>query len=126
MSTLRRFDLTVGFRGDVLPPVSYEEALHRVQAYCTDPKSGWATYDLCGVEARRAGMFKTLTPWSLLWADALAGQVRVGDISSFTIAKRQKLAGRIAAVPEDQDLDGLAPESVVLGRPDYDVEEPQI
>lgn len=91
----------------MLPPVSYEEALHRVQAYCTHPMSGWATYDLCGIEARRAKLFDTVTPWSLLWTGALAGQVRVGDISNFTIARRQQLARHIAAVPEDQDLNGL-------------------
>jgi hypothetical protein len=100
-------DLTQGFVDNALPPIPYEDALHRVQAYCTAVASGWATYDLCAVQGRLAGVFDTITPWSLLLADALAGQVQVRDISEFNLERRQELAQLLAAVPEDQDLNDL-------------------
>jgi hypothetical protein len=101
------FDFARGFEGNVLPPVSFDDALRRVCAYCTDPTSGWATYDLCGVEARLDGHFETVTPWSLLWADALAGQVQVGDIARFSVERRENFAHRLISVPAGVDLNNL-------------------
>ncbi len=63
--------------------MTFRDALHRVSAYCTEVSSGWATYDLCGVDARLAGQFETISPWSLLAAEALAGRIQVRDIAGF-------------------------------------------
>lgn len=101
------FDFTNGFGGDVLPPVAFEDALHRVRAYCTDVNSGWSTYDLCGIEARLDGYFEQVRPWSLLAADALAGQIQVRDVARFDARHRVEFANRLMAVPPRIDLDQL-------------------
>jgi Family of unknown function (DUF6308) len=101
------FVVTSGFGGAVLPPVPFRDALHRVCAYCTEVGSGWATYDLCGVDARLAGQFETVSPWSLLVADALAGRVQVRDIAGFDLSHRIEFANRLNAIPPSTDLDEL-------------------
>lgn len=101
------FNLTRRFGGDVLPPVSFADALHRVRAYCTEPGSGWSTYDLCSIDARLDGQFDTVSPWSLLWADALAGQVRVRDIAGFDLNHRIEFTNRLIAIPASTDLHEL-------------------
>lgn len=99
-------DVARGFSGDALPPIPYEHALTRVISFCTNPASGWLSYDLCGVEARKSGLFASVTPWSLLLADALAGRVQVGDVAGFTLEQRTRFATRLAAVPVG-DLNSL-------------------
>src|SRR4051794_189475 len=54
-----------------LPPVPVSDAIKRVRTFLTSPRSGYGPYDLAGGAARRAGQFKAVAPWSLLWADAL-------------------------------------------------------
>jgi hypothetical protein len=53
------------------------------------------------------GHFETVTPWSLLWADALAGQVQVRDISGFSVERRENFADRLISVPAETDLNDL-------------------
>ena len=53
----KAFDVTQGFGGDVLGPVSMEDAAKRLLAYCTTVGSGWATHDLAAAHLRRAGLF---------------------------------------------------------------------
>jgi hypothetical protein len=83
----------------------------RVVGYCTHPKSGWQTYDMLGAVARSHGQFNEIAPWSLLWADTLAGRISVSDIAGFTYDFRSTLAQRLKAVPvkdlADMDDDGL-------------------
>ncbi|MGY1702821.1 DUF6308 family protein [Geodermatophilus sp. SYSU D00766] len=99
MATSKAFDVARGFTGPALPPIPYDHALTRVKSFCTNPVSGWLSYDLCGVQARKSGLFASLTPWSLLWAGALAGRVQVGDVARFTLEERTRFAKRLAAVP---------------------------
>jgi hypothetical protein len=104
--TLDSFDVALGFSGNTLPPVPYEQAVTRVISFCTNPASGWLSYDLCGVAARNSGLFGSVTPWSLLWAGALAGRVEVGDVAGFTLERRTQFAEHLAAVPVG-DLNNL-------------------
>jgi hypothetical protein len=108
----RVFDVATGFVGKTLPAVLYSEAVHRVKAFCTSPRSGWITYDLAGEHARRSGQFTTVGPWSLLYATALAGQITIDNIASFTAARRLQLAELLRAVPPDVALHELAADGV--------------
>ena len=47
---------------------------------------------------------ETMTPWSLLWADALAGQLSVGDLGGFSLERRTTFTQRISAIPAGKDL----------------------
>ncbi|MFC0030185.1 DUF6308 family protein [Micromonospora chaiyaphumensis] len=100
-------DVTAGFAGDVLPPVSIEDAASRILAYCTSRHSGWAVYDLAGIGARSAGLLDEVSTWSLLFANALNGRVELKQIADFDLTRRREFAHRISRVPADQDLHHL-------------------
>lgn len=106
-------DLSPGMTGGI-GEVTVEDATRRTLAFCTHPASGWQTYDLAGAAARAAGHFDQFAPWSLFWADALAGRLSVADLAGFTHERREELTSRLAAVRkvplaqmEDRDLDAL-------------------
>lgn len=98
------FDVTAGFVSARLEPVPVSDAVRRVLAYCTTPRSGWAVYDLAAVEARRAGLFDQVAPWSLLYANALNGRVAIKQAAAFDSGQRTEFAGRLAAIPAGKDL----------------------
>lgn len=87
-----------------LPPIPYQDALRRVQAYMAAEGTGWATYDLPGIHARRAGYFATVGPWSLLPVIALSGRVAQKQVAAFTHDRRQEFAKRVASVPDQVPL----------------------
>ncbi|SCL48744.1 hypothetical protein GA0070617_0966 [Micromonospora yangpuensis] len=93
-----------GFDGDVLAPVSVTDATRRVLAFCTEPRSGWATYHLAARGTRASGLFDQVTTWSLFYANALAGRVDIKDVADFSLERRRDFAARVAAVPEGADL----------------------
>jgi hypothetical protein len=97
------FDIARGFPGGI-SPIPSDHAAKRVISFCCDPHSGWRTYDLAGAAARAAGHFETVAPWSLLWADALAGQLSVENLGEFSLERRTTFARRISAVPAGKDL----------------------
>ena len=103
MTVVRDFRLVTGFDGDTLSTVPYADALHRVEAFCTARGSGWLTYDLAGIQARTSGVFDVVAVWSLLWADALAGQLAVQDIAGFNVSDV-----RISPKRSQISLSGLA------------------
>lgn len=110
-------DVTAQFGGSALPAVSFSDALHRLRTFVTHPHSGWSTYDLAAVHARESGAFDWVTPWSLLLADALAGQISIRNVSDFNFERRREFAKRVGAIPvavdlADLDKDGVA--AVVL------------
>lgn len=84
--------------------IPYMDALNRITAYLGEPGSGWTTYDLPAVHARRVGHLKTVGPWDILLANALSGRTDQSDVAGFTLARRQDFADRIAAVPTDTAL----------------------
>jgi hypothetical protein len=90
--------------GNVLGPVPLEHAARRLRAYCTEPDSGWSTYDLAGLIARASGAFDQVSSWSLFYANALNGQVTLANVAAFDRALRRDFASRLAAVPHDIDL----------------------
>lgn len=96
-------DIAQGFPGGI-PPIPSEHAAKRIVSFCCHPHSGWRTYDLAAAAARAAGHFDTVAPWSLLWADALAGQLSMNNLGEFSLERRTRLAQRISAVPADKDL----------------------
>lgn len=98
------FDIAVGYEGATLGAVPFDDAVARVLAFCTSPSSGWITYDLAGVHARRAGRFDEVSAWALLLADALAGQVSIRNVADFTQARRERFAELTRAVHPDRDL----------------------
>jgi hypothetical protein len=91
-----------------LPALPYTDTVRRVTAYLGQTGSGWATYDLPSIHARRAGQFLTVGPWSLLLANALSGRVDQKNIAGFTLEHREDFARRIAAVPENTPLANLS------------------
>jgi hypothetical protein len=97
------FDIARGSPGGI-PPIPSDHAAKRVVSFCCDPHSGWRTYDLAGTAARAAGHFDTVAPWSLLWADILAGQLSVDNLGEFSLERRNRLAQRISAIPAGKDL----------------------
>jgi hypothetical protein len=97
------FDIARGFPGGI-PPIPSDHAAKRVVSFCCDPHSGWRTYDLAGTAARAAGHFDTVAPWSLLWADTLAGQLSVDNLGEFSLERRTRFAQRISAIPAGKDL----------------------
>ncbi|EHB54020.1 hypothetical protein MycrhDRAFT_4483 [Mycolicibacterium rhodesiae JS60] len=97
------FDIARGFT-DGIQPIPWEHAVKRVTSFCCNRHSGWQSYDLAGAAARDAGLFDTVAPWSLLWADALAGRLSVDDLDGFTLERRKTFAERISAVPAEKDL----------------------
>ncbi|OBG94395.1 hypothetical protein A5697_26275 [Mycobacterium sp. E3251] len=100
---MSEFDIARGFPGGI-PPIPTDHAVKRVVAFCCSPRSGWRSYDLAGAAARAAGHFDTVAPWSLLWADALAGRLSVDDLDGFSLERRTTFAERISAVPAAKDL----------------------
>jgi len=101
-------DVTAGFSGDVLPPVSIDDATHRILAYCARPLSGWAVYDLAGMAARAAGQLDQVTAWSLLYVNALNGRVDIKEVAAFNHDLRRDFANLISEVPENTDLHAMA------------------
>ena len=97
-------DFTSGFEGDVLGPIRLNEAVRRTLAYCTSKGSGWGVYDLAGATARRSGVFETVTPWSLLLANALNGQVGINNVAAFDLEQRQRYAELLEALDPSTDL----------------------
>lgn len=106
-------DLSRGMVGGIAV-VTRQDAVQRTTAFCTSSTSGWQTYDLAGAAARASGHFEELAPWSLLWAEALAGRLSVPDLAGFTLERRRDLAARLAGVRRaplahlnDAELDAL-------------------
>ncbi|SFU11236.1 hypothetical protein SAMN04487915_111103 [Arthrobacter sp. ov118] len=91
------------------------DVVARVVGFCTHPTSGWQTYDMLSRVARSRGHFDEIAPWSLLWADTLAGRLSVSDVASFTHERRSELLQRLQALPakdlgvmDDGDVETLA------------------
>ncbi|WP_327019627.1 DUF6308 family protein [Arthrobacter sp. Soil762] len=97
MSTYVQMDLSPGMPGGI-GVVPIQDVAARVVGYCTHPRSGWHTYDMPGLEARRGGHFKEIAPWSLLWATALSGRLSASDVARFTHEFRSKLLQRLTAL----------------------------
>lgn len=97
-------DLTRGFEGDTLGVIDFDAARHRILTFCTSPVGAWVTYDLAAAQSRTAGLFDHVEPWSIMWADALAGQVSLRNIADFTLERREEFAQLVRRVPEQQDL----------------------
>lgn len=113
MSTSDQMDLSPNMPNGI-GVVPLQDLAARVVGYCTHPRSGWQTYDVLGAVARRHGHFNEIAPWSLLWADTLAGRISVSDITRFTYDFRSKLAHRLSALPakgladmDDDDVEAL-------------------
>ena len=104
---LMTFNITQGFAGDVVGPISTEKAVRRVLAYCTTPTSGWGVYDLMGIHARRTSRFDAIDATTLLLAIALNGQVSLANLADFNLERRRELAERLARVPDESDLANL-------------------
>lgn len=100
---MSEFDIARGFTAGI-PPIPFEHAAKRVISFCCSPRSGWRSYDLAGAAARSAGQFDIVAPWSLLWADALAGRLSVADLDGFSRKRRMEFAERISAIPAGKDL----------------------
>lgn len=100
------FDLHVtrGFEGDVLGSIHYDDACRRLLTFTTAPSGAWVTYDLPAIQARSAGVFDRVLPWSLMLADALAGQVSLRNIAEFTVERRQRFAELVRRLPLEKDL----------------------
>lgn len=96
--------MTAGFAGEVLGPVPIDEAVSRILVYCTSRYSGWPLYDLAGISARSAGVLDEVTPWSLLFANALNGRVDLKQLADFARPQRRAFADLIGRVPADRDL----------------------
>jgi hypothetical protein len=103
-------DPTADFGEGRLHPIPVSDAIHRVQVFCTSPRSGFGPYDMAAVAAREAGHFHEVAPWSLLWADALAGRLSVDDLAAFTPDRRHQFAELIAAIDPDVQLGALTEE----------------
>lgn len=97
------FDIAGGFAGGI-PPIPSDHAAKRLVSFCCSPRSGWRSYDLAGAAARTAGHFGTVAPWSLLWAETLAGRLSVEDLDGFSLERRTRFAQRISAIPAEKDL----------------------
>lgn len=97
MSTTH-LDLSPGMPGGI-GSVPLHDAVARVVSFCTHPTSGWQTYDMLGAMARHRGHFDEIAPWSLLWADTLAGRLSVSDVAGFTHGLRSELVQRLQALP---------------------------
>lgn len=107
-------DLSPGMPGGI-GAVPLQDAVTRVVSFCTHPRSGWQTYDMLGALARQLGHFDEVAPWSLLWADTLAGRLSVSDIAGFTHERRSVLVQRLQNLPakhlvsmDDSEVGSLA------------------
>ncbi|MFF4940726.1 DUF6308 family protein [Micromonospora sp. NPDC000729] len=107
MTTAVAIDVAAGFPGDVLPPVSIDDAASRILAYCTSHYSGWAVYDLVGIGARSAGLLDDVSTWSLLFANALNGRIELKQIANFDLTRRREFAHRVSRIPAGQNLHHL-------------------
>lgn len=92
------------FVSATMEPIAFEHACARVLGFCTNPRSGWVPYDLVANHAREAGWFSTVTPWSLLYADALAGQVSIRHVADFSLHRREAFAALVRALPAATEL----------------------
>ena len=72
--------------------------MQRVIAFCCSPRSGFLGYDLVGHVARETGRLAEISPWSILLADALAGQVTVDNLHCFMM-NISEFAARVNLVP---------------------------
>ena len=97
-------NFTQDFSPDAIGEISLDHAVARVGAFCSDPASGFLAYDIAGYVARRSGRLGEIGPWTILLADALAGQVSVGDVNEFA-RHIEEFAERLGDVPEE-DLAG--------------------
>lgn len=100
------------FGPDRLAGIPIDEAIHRVRVYGTTAASGFGPYDLAGAQARRAGHFELVSPWSLLWADALAGGLSVDDVAAFSPARRREFATLVSKIDATADLAAMAPDEL--------------
>ncbi len=91
----------------MMEPVPYRDAVTRVTAYCASNSSGWATYDLPGIVARNSGFFETVTPWSILAANALSARIAQKQVAEFTYYRRKEFAHKLSCVPADIRLGDL-------------------
>lgn len=105
-------DFTQGFEGKVLDPVPVAAAARRILAYCTEPRSGWVTYDLAGLQARQLGILDHVGAWSLLYANALNGQVTLDNVAAFDRTRRRDFASRLARIPANTDLHEMNDDNV--------------
>ncbi|WP_370590720.1 DUF6308 family protein [Pseudarthrobacter sp. BIM B-2242] len=97
MSTHVQMDLSPGMSGGIgVAPI--QDLVARVVSYCTHPRSGWHTYDMPGLVARRDGHFKQIAPWSLLWATSLSGRLSASDVAGFTHEFRTELVQRLTSL----------------------------
>lgn len=108
MTTAPSIDVTVPFGGSALTAIPLDDAVHRVVAFCTNPRSGSSVYDLAAHHERVAGTFRQVSAWSLLWADALAGQVSVRNLADFTHERRARFSQLLSAVPEYMPLQEMS------------------
>lgn len=104
--------ITDGFGPSALDPIPFEHALKRLRSFLTAPYSGWVSYDLASVHPRKDGYFEAVSPWSLLLADALAGQVSISNIASFDREQRSRFAERVTAIPADVDLGQMSDDGI--------------
>jgi hypothetical protein len=103
---MTQISVCVPFPGGI-GAVSYADAVRRVQAYCCARGSGWATYDLPGIAARRTGTFKSVTPWSILNANALSARVSQTQVADFDLIARREFARRVSRIPDQTPLSDL-------------------
>jgi hypothetical protein len=110
----------VGGQQPVLGTIHVDDAARLVHKYCTTPGSGWAEYDLARIEAH-PGAFDWLSPWSMTYADALAGQVKVKDVFAFASPSQAQqrplaqLATLLANIDRAADLTDMTDLTSVLG-----------
>lgn len=88
-----------GTDGESLGSIDVAEATRRVKAYCSHAESGWVVYDVAAEALRPSGLFDTVTPWSLNWANLLNGRVSVTDIIRFNKVKREEYCDLLRTVP---------------------------
>lgn len=83
---------------DGIDEIDFDDAVQRVVSYCCTAKSGWHTYDRPSHAARKEGVFDSLSPWSLLWAEALNGQIKATNMLEFTAERRGEYARSIQRI----------------------------
>jgi hypothetical protein len=67
---------------------------------------------MAGRAARHSGALASITPWSLFLANALNGQVTLGNVADFTLERRAEFAQRLSRVSIDIDLSHMENENV--------------
>jgi hypothetical protein len=102
----RELQFTDGFGATAMPPIPLDEAIRRVVAFCSSRRSGFVAYDLAGHVARSTGRLREIGPWTILLADALAGQISVENADTFA-SHVGEFAELLRAVPQNKDLASL-------------------